>query len=205
MADEFDFSDLTPDQVNSGGGSVVPGYYHVVVEKVAEETAKKGHQVRLFELKILDGTVKGCKGLKIFERLHLTANTKQRAARFAKVLGLITDQQLGVKGPVTIDWQAAKYRQCVVQVVPQKDENTGKPHATYTQVDFMGIFSLTDERVAHVPKYIAGLREAGLSAEEIQRATTPQANGAGSRANGASQPALPMSPAERPAINTSDL
>lgn len=139
------------DEVGKAGNYLAAeGMFHVEIEDVSpEDDGKKSPAVR-FDLRVLAGTDPSQVGKTHKERLYMTEKNKPRIGLFAKRLGLIGPADCGKR--VSVDWEAAKGRQCIVKVKKDSYTKDDGSSGTSYKVDYAGLYDLNDPEVKNVPK-----------------------------------------------------
>jgi hypothetical protein len=127
------------------------GVYHAIIEHAEEkmEKTKGGDKPAVaVAFRILAGTVPGQDGTGLTERFWITPNAMVRLKRLATSIGLMGYNQ----GPTAIDFSKAAGRQLIIEVVeePYTDNNGNKK--TMSNVDYLGMWSLSSPEQANIPR-----------------------------------------------------
>jgi hypothetical protein len=154
LIEEMDLTGRDPDSVEKQG--LTPGWYLVMCDKVRKDD-KSGALLFRFLVKAGDH-----EGQDITERLwpakgddpEKARKARERRLLFAKRLGLVPEEAWGANA--RWDWDHAVGRVVAIQVKERKyKDDAGNEHVT-TQLDFAGIYPVTDP---HVPEEIRKLAE----------------------------------------------
>jgi len=143
---DMDLSDVRPDELE-GGETVPTGRYHARLESVKRISDMNSHLKLRFTL--LAGTNPAGVGHTFQEKLFLTEKAKPRLRGIATRMGLLTTANCGER--VTINWGDAVGKEFVIEIVDHEfDGKNGKVKTT--QLGYVGVWPLGDERVKDVPK-----------------------------------------------------
>lgn len=145
-----------------GQVNVAPGKYHAKIKQVS--FAKMGEYTTLrVVFKILAGTEESMIGKIHTENFFINDNNMERLKLIAVRIGLVTEAELDRK--IRVQWKVAEGRQVVILIDSRKfHNNKTNREETRSQITYDGIWSVTDERVADVPKDAEYLSYAGLVA-----------------------------------------
>jgi hypothetical protein len=194
MIEELDLEGMSEADLDRGP-NVPTGWYHCEVAKVDEEEEAGKTPATVFQLRVLDGTVKGQTNRLHFERLYRSDKMKQRRALFAKRLGLIGGSDVGTRK--AIDFCDAQSKQCVIELVEEEFTRNNGSKGKASKMTFDGIYEVTDARVSEVPKNKDALTLAGIVLPPP--GTTPAA-GTTTPANGAANAGKPVTNKHEPAL-----
>lgn len=185
---DLDLTGLTEDDLERGG-SVEAGWYRTIVTDAFEDAKNPGTIVLKFA--VVGGPFDK---YEIVERLFHPDNSEdaekakvagRRMALFAKRLGLLGTADFGQA--VRLDWSNALGREVALKVIKRKYKDKNGNDRDGVNVDFAGIYQLTDERVP------AEMRQGGGGGSVAASSSAPPgANGAtghdGARAAGPTNP-----------------
>lgn len=183
VPDSFDFTAIPDDDSLDAGAILKEGTFHFVVEAIDKEHVSKTKGTHGIEsvLQVLAGTEKSEKGKKLYERFYYpTPDQKdggvfatQRICKFARVLDLISEADLGKKG-VVIPWDKAVARQFIATVAYNYDEkDIEKKKPLGSQIDGLKMFRVNDDDVAEIPKDEAALAMLGVAGQGSEATAKP--------------------------------
>jgi hypothetical protein len=143
---EMDLSEVSPDD-REGGSTVPTGQYHARLESIQRVSDMNSHLKLRF--KLLAGTTAAGVGQTFQEKLFLTEKARPRLRGIATRMGLLTTANCGER--VTINWGDVIGKEFVIEIVDHEFEGKNGKVKT-TQLNFVGVYQLNDERVKDVPR-----------------------------------------------------
>lgn len=170
-----DWGITNEEEIYKGGNSVdKDGFYHVIVDSVADEDAGKEDRLRNINItmEILQGTEVDQIDKKVYHRLYLakwinssdhtegqepvSKGQMKNIIRFAIAFGLLDKSDIG--SDATIPFHALTRRQAIVEVKKEADREGPDKHGNKKtfkgqfRIPFSNVWPLDHEAMAGVPK-----------------------------------------------------
>lgn len=149
-------ADTDPDK--KGGSDVLPGKYHVIVNKVTENSDNVA-----VEYQFLAGNPEGQEGKTWTDKFFLSGGSVQRLCRFCEVVGIITHdewvaaKEAGINMELAVE-EAEGRQLCIeIQSKPYQGSNDKNKGKSFPDTGFR-LYSLDSDEAKDIPKDVESLK-----------------------------------------------
>lgn len=166
----FDTSEVSADELDSGGLVDKPGHFHMMVNGVQMIRPEKESDLPAIrvDMQVLADSKTGQKGKMLFHKIYLRSRdpddperkkviplskgSMKAVLRFAVGMGLITKEQIGSPS-LRIPWHMLDGKQCVAKVAMEPRKKDGKETGEHdARIPYGEVYDPRDERMSSVEK-----------------------------------------------------